>query len=169
MATPVLIATAGAANSNSYCTVDEANTYMSSRLHIANWEEAGTSTKTKALIWATRLLDDAVGWTGYQAGTSQMLRWPRTLMFDTEGNPISPTIVPQFLKDATSEFALTLIGEDTTAETNRDLKGFKFLKVGPIEIKVDATTKKPILPRAVQLLIRDYCVGKSKNKTLVRI
>ena len=104
-----------------------------------------------------------------KANDSQALRWPRSMIWDPDGNAVSSTTIPQFLINATADFALHLLSEDRTLETNRDLKGFSFMKVGPIAMKMDSTTRKPILPQSVVMMIRHYCVQTRVGKTLVRM
>lgn len=169
MATPTLIATAAASDANTYSTLVEANTYISARLHVANWDDETPDNKNKALLWATSLLDDLCNWLGLKGGTTQALRWPRTSVWDIDGQSVTSTAIPQFLKDATSEFALHLLDEDRTLETNRDMMGFEEMTVGPLSMKIDRYTKKPVLPASVQTIIRDYCASSRSAKTLIRM
>lgn len=170
MATPPLVQTAGASDANTYATLAQANTYMDSRLHVENWTNAVPDDKNKGLLWATSLLDDLVTWYGRKSGTTQALRWPRTGVYDIDGDSISSTEIPSFLIDATAEFAFQLLAEDRTLETNRDLMGFESLKVGPLSMKVDPNTKKPVLPTSVQNMIRNYTPSSGRQeKTLVRL
>jgi hypothetical protein len=170
MATPTLVATAGDADANTYATLVEANAYISARLHVSTWEEAINDDKNRALLWATSLLDDLVGWAGLKGGTTQALRWPRTSVWDIDGQSVTSTAIPQFLKDATSEFAFHLLSEDRTLETNRDMMGFESMQVGPLSVKIDRYTKKPVLPTSVQTIIRDYSISSPRSsKTLVRM
>ena len=169
MATVTIIATAAASNANAYCTLSEANAYILTRLHVSEWDDGDNQDKTKAIIWATSLLDDLISWAGLKGGTSQALRWPRTSVWDIDGQSVTSTAIPQFLKDATAEFAFHLLIEDRTLETNRDLAGFEYMKVGPLEMKIDKITKKPILPTSVQTMIRNYTTSYPAQKTLVRM
>lgn len=170
MATPTLIATAGAADANTYATLINANSYISARLHVSVWEETSSDDKNKALLWATSLLDDLCDWLGIKAGTTQALRWPRTSVWDIDGQSVTSTDIPQFLKDATSEFAFHLLDEDRTLETNRDMMGFESMEIGPLSMKIDKYTKKPVLPKSVQSIIRNFCSqSASTAKTLVRM
>ena len=168
MATPTLIATPGATDANTYATLVEANAYMDARLHVEAWTAASPDNRNKGLLWATAQLDDLVTWYGYKVSTSQALRWPRSGLYDVDGQSITSTAIPQFLKDATAEFAFHLLSEDRTLETNRDLEGFKSLKVGPLAIVVDPNTQKPILPLSVQNIIR-YYTPQGGEKSLVRM
>jgi hypothetical protein len=164
-------ATAGGASANCYCTLAEAYTYHESRLHsMATWDAADDGEeKTPALIWATRLLDESVKWIGSKSTETQALRWPRQYIYDIDGIEIESTIIPQFLKNATAEFAFYLLSNDLTADDTRDLMGFEELKVGPISLKVDKYTKKPVLPRSVAYMVRRYSTIGRISKRLERM
>jgi len=143
-------------NANSYCSVDDANTYHEKRLHTDDWDNAITSTKEMALMWATRLLDDLIDWDGWKYTTTQALRWPRTGVVDLDGDDIDHTQIPDFLKNATAEFARCLIAEDRTADP--DTKGFKRIVVGSgdVDIAVDKYDRKRTIPPSVWLMVRHY-------------
>lgn len=166
-----IIATAGSTSANCYCTLAEAYVYHQSRLHtLPTWDAADDAEeKTPALIWATRLLDETVKWVGLKATDTQALRWPRTFSYDIDGIEIDYTTIPQFLKNATAEFAFYLLANDLTADDTRDLMGFEELKVGPISLKVDKYTKKPVLPRSVAYIIRRYTRTGRISKRLERM
>jgi hypothetical protein len=178
-----LVTTSGAVNANGYCSLTEANTYFTTRLHKTVWEDAEDDDKKAAIIWATRILDDAVQWKGFKASETQALRWPREYVperdyaslqasyYDTDlydaGVFLDGDEIPTFLKNATAEFSMFLLSEDRTLETNRDLLGFKRMKVDTIEMDVDPWTKKPTLPASVWEMIKWYA-AKPGGKTLSR-
>ena len=103
----VIVATAGAANANSYETYSEANTYFDERIPITPpWVASGNEAY---LIYATRTLDALAQpfkvlipaqngepayyrvrrqWTGSPASSTQKLAWPRAGMYDMNGNPL---------------------------------------------------------------------------------
>jgi hypothetical protein len=166
-----IIATPGASNANSYCTLAEANTYHDeSRYHSKEtWLENTTSDRSRALIWASRLLDEMVTWDGAIVDTNGALRWPRYDVWHEDGYMISSTIVPQFVKDAASEFAYHLLIEDRTLETNRDTMGFEKIEIGDLKITVDKYTSKPIMPPSVWQIIRDYARRAGRSITLERM
>ena len=149
-----IVATASATDANSYQTLAGANTYFETRLHSDNWTSAGDETKKAALVWATRLLDDLVDWVGGKYTESQSLRWPRWAVYDQDGYTVSWTAIPQFLKDATAEFAMQLIGSDLV--TDDATKGFSELKASIMSIKIDKHDRKNIIPRSVWALLKDY-------------
>lgn len=167
----VIIATAGAADANSYCTLAEANTYHDeSRYHSKEtWLEYSSSDRSRALIWASRLLDEMVTWSGAIVYTTGALRWPRYDVWHEDGYMISSTDVPGFVKDAASEFAYHLLIEDRTLETNRDTIGYEKIAIGDLSLTIDKFTSKPIMPPSVWSIIRDYAIRAGRSITLERM
>lgn len=117
-----LNATPGSASANSYETLEEAIAYYETRTEIAGWESADD--QEVLLMMGTRVLDamarphktfvpesgsiaahwlTAPTWTGLPASTTQRLAWPRSGMFDANGNSLdwaitgisvaSPTVI----------------------------------------------------------------------------
>ncbi len=74
-------------------------------------------------MWAAQMLDALFKWTGTATDDVQALAWPRTGLLTTNSFPLDPTVIPQRLKDAQSEFAGILLSgtTDRTAD-NPDLK-----------------------------------------------
>lgn len=166
-----LVTTPKSASANSYASVAEANSYFEKRLHKSTWEDADDEDKKIALIWATQLLDEKVQWDGIQSDSNGALRFPRIGLYTQDGNEIDSDTIPQFLKNATAEFAMHLIAEDRTAEANRDLKGFKSITADVIQVKVDTNSmnsQKPTMPPSVWSIIKFYGILYGKHRTLVR-
>jgi hypothetical protein len=84
---------------NSYVTIDEATTYLSSMLDANEWTSADNETKEKALISATRNIDREK-LNGKKYSDDQVLQFPR--LADGEN-------IPQVVKDACCEEALFLL------------------------------------------------------------
>lgn len=158
----------GLSTSNAYCTVDEADLYHEMRLHNAVWTEASDDDKEIAIMWATKLLDNNITWDGLKYTEDQALDWPRDGVLDRGGYEIDVDEIPQFLKDATAEFAFWLIAADLTADDAS--KGYRRIKAGSLELEVNRWDRKGIVPRAVWSIIR-FCAVKSaaKSKTTVRV
>jgi len=166
-----LIATPGA-TANTYVTMTEAEDYIETRLHADNWTDANSNDQEAALLWATALLDRLCNWNGAKAVDTQALRWPRSFIYDSDGNPVSGTTIPQFLKDATAEFALHLIGSDFTITASRDTIGYKQIEVGSLNLVMDTehgVVKKAMLPESVWIIVRQYCTRIGAIKRLVRV
>ena len=167
MATLVVEDGTGKTNSNAYCTLDEADLYHEMRLHVSDWTGASDDDKEAAIMWATSLLDTLVTWNGYKYDEDQALLWPRDGVLDRAGYDIDVDEIPQFLKDATAEFARILIATDKTAET--DTKGFKSIHVGSIQLSIDRYDRPGMLPKSVWNLVRFCCEKVARpSKTLVR-
>src|SRR5690349_2139070 len=71
-------ATAGGAASNSYATLQDAADYHDTHPYSSVWDDADDDQKTRALITATRMLDDWFEWKGAISTTTQALLWPRS-------------------------------------------------------------------------------------------
>jgi len=107
---PVTVtATVGSASANSYLTVAAADDLANLYLGTLNWASATTDNKGRALIMATRYLDELT-WIGSKASTTQSLLWPRT---DAECGDWSFTNaeIPQPIKQATFDLAEYLLGD----------------------------------------------------------
>lgn len=169
--TLTITATAGAANANAYCTLAEANTYHTEqRLHSETfWNAQSEDLKNRAIVWATRTLDEMLDYEGYKASDAQALRWPRTSVYTIDGDEVDYESIPQFLKNATAEFAYHLLVGDRTEETNRDLKGFKYMRIGDLAMVIDPYTGKPVIPPSVMNILAGYATRLSNKRSLVRI
>ena len=150
----LLIASVGALDANSYCTLAEANSYHDTRLHNSDWLAATDPNKEKALLWATRLLDTHYDFRGFPVSLSQALRWPRTGIFNRDGIYISPLTIPKDIKMAQMELALSLLLEDRTIDS--DTIGLKSLKVDVIQLEFDSSQTKEPITQSVQSLLAPY-------------
>jgi len=166
---------------NCYSTLAEATNYHSARLHNDAWNNAGSSDKNKALMWATRVLD-TLRWRGVRTSGTQNLQFPRRGLsyyesdaiggfdyeiVDVSVNPgyftkveISDSTVPQFLKDATAELAMWLIDSDTTAPTGTE--GFTEIKVDVIDLKIKAADRQDWFNDSVRSLVWRFLYNQSK-------
>ncbi len=147
------------ATANSYASVANGNTYHAAHLYASTWLQATDSQKEKALMWATRLLDEQVVWSGFKRERSQALQWPRNGVTDKAGYIIDSNVIPQVVKDAISELARYLMTSDRTAEA--DTIGFKRIKAGPVEIEVDKAdrdSQKQLVPKHVLEML--YPIGR---------
>jgi hypothetical protein len=155
---------------NSYCSLDDADTYHEKRLFVTDWTgETDDDNKEAALMWATRLIDEKVEWSGFVITGTPALGWPRSMVYDRNGHAFSQSEIPTWLADATAEFARELIAENRTAETNRDTIGFKKMKVGELALEMNSFAKKPVMPPAVWSIIKFYCRKIGTSRTLVRV
>lgn len=87
-----LIATVGASNANSYITVARGTTISEDTIGTFAWTTATTDNRERALITATRYLEQ-LQWIGTRATTTQSLSFPRDGL--TCGEKVySDTIIP---------------------------------------------------------------------------
>ncbi len=147
------------ATANSNVSVANANTYHASHLYGSAWNQATDAAKEKGLIWATRLLDEQMDWSGLKRERAQALQWPRVGVNDRGGYLIDSNTMPQPIKDATAEFARYLLTADRTAES--DTLGFRRIKAGPVEIEVNIADRVQIVPRHVVEML--WPIGRSRR------
>lgn len=149
-----VIVTPGASDANSYCSRAEADTYHEAHLYGSAWSSATDPNKDKALVWATRLLDEQIDWSGYAHSNEQALRWPRDGVLDRDGRLyLAETTIPTFLKNATAELARHLLVGDRTQERSF---GIQEVTADTVSVTFDKHDEKPFLPPSVASLIGPY-------------
>ncbi len=142
------VTTPGASNATSYCSVAEADAYFESSPFSETWDAATDDEKCRALVTATRLLDEQFDWFGSVVTSLQKLLWPRNGMRGRNGFYVEDTVIPQDLKEMTAQLASDLLDGNRTADNTAQTDGILSFKAGPIE----ATFKNPtgkVLPDAV--------------------
>ena len=109
--TVTVVATAGASNANSYLTVAAADDLADLYLGTLNWASASTDNKGRALIMATRYLDE-LSYIGEKTAATQALLWPRT---EAECGDWSFTNseIPKPIQQATFDLAEYLLGDSS--------------------------------------------------------
>lgn len=148
-------ATVGGSTANSYVTLAEADAFFEEQPLSTAWDDATDDQKNRALIAATRRLDQEVyvgspasPLTGTSGGTTQALQWPRS------GAGYLTTVIPAPIKHATMKLAYSLI-DDAELLQDSGLEGFDRAKVGPIEVEVRHAQESGALPADVQREIED--------------
>ena len=81
----------GRTDANSNATVAEADAYFEAHLYPAAWTAATATTKSAALVMATRLVDSQYQFNGYRAHDTQALQWPRERCPDPDRNLVTTT------------------------------------------------------------------------------
>ena len=164
------IVTPPAANADSYISLADANTYFSSRLSSGAWTGATDANKEAALKRATALLD-AEDWVGEKSDdlASNSLRWPRSLVYNKDGQSLPSDAVPQAIEYATAELAIELLEEAAAtgaAQVTTDLK------VGSIELSFENAETSGVYQKQyssfVESLIAPYRNSNANSATLVR-
>jgi len=148
-----IIATAGAADANSYITLVAAQVIADNNVNPAAWDDATSDTRTRALISATSALD-TLSYIGSRTTTTQALCWPRKYAYTSERD-YTDTEIPSELADATFDLASALITTptlltQTTASSslipniaNSDLKR---VKLDVMEIEWRSANNQRITP-----------------------
>lgn len=116
----------------SYITIDEANEYFLTRFGAGLWNELSLEDKKKALITATRRID-CLPYIGYKVNPNQKHQFPRYFIDYTYAlNYFVTAEVPQEVKDATAEEALSIVqyievnGEDAfNGAVNTNMQSLK--------------------------------------------
>jgi len=160
-----LDATVGGTDSNSYVTLDEANTYFLSRANSSEWNNiTDDEIKKSLLISATDRLDFEK-YDGFLSNTSQALSFPRYDLPLIDGRDVD-NIIPKQVKKATFELAIHLATVDISKKDLVDAP-IEELKVGSIGLKYkidkndNATSSSSELPSFVLYLLSDlsYTAG----------
>lgn len=147
----------GKAGANSYASEANGDDYHLKHLYAGDWTAASSGDKQKALMMATRLLDDHFRWEGRKVGDTQALAWPRFNIFDADGFLVQSNTLPPALLDATAETARGLISADRTAET--DDRGFSRIKAGSVEVVIDPGDRKPVITAVVRRMLAPFGVA----------
>ena len=82
----------------SYITIAEGQAYMDNRLHVRAWDCTSADEQRRAITMATEIID-RLNYLGCKAVDTQVNQFPR----------LDDTVVPQDVKNATSEVALALL------------------------------------------------------------
>lgn len=145
-----IVATPGASNANSYISEAEANAYHESVVDSSVWDDADPDVRRRALVSATRALDNQIQWVGRAVSANQSLAWPRYNAVTRQGFLFANDIIPPELKDATAELARRLIESGGSTGTTAD-DTLKSLKAGPVnlEFNLDAPTTVTSFPEEV--------------------
>ena len=164
-----LITTPGAPDANSYVTELEADAYFLARLFsTAAWNDFVE--KEALLTLCTNMLDWYMNWEGTKATSTQSLDWPRVDVY-IEGFEVSPSIVPDVVKTAVFELAVSMMNSDITQDWA--LKGFKKVEAGALVVEVDGSadnrTPNNIPDRVYKILSDVLLSGGSNSISVVRL
>ena len=162
---------------NSYISVADATTYFNDRLYIAEWTAASADDKARALIMATKRIDNLI-LRGIKSVNTQTLQFPRAIFSDylfyfydeKQINFLNPygyyvveTAVSQIVKDACCEEALGILKDYQSAEQRKNLQeqGVKAVSIGNVSETYgsgrNGTTK--LLSNDAQMLMKPYTLS----------
>lgn len=167
---PVLIATPGAPDANSFGTLAEANTYFDNRLAMdPPWATSGADSD-RLLIMATRLISRLSQphkrlvrekgqepyyvvsryLVGQPTTLTQALPFPRIGLRDSLGRDVPVDAIPQELKEATFELAGLLKKGDRTLENDVSAQGISSVKAGSVSVSFSPEgPKQEVIPASV--------------------
>lgn len=150
-----IVATAGAANANSFASEADAIAYMAARLNASAWTTVSGSTlidaEKIALVEATRELNNR-NYIGSRATDTQALQWPRQWAVNPDSayeTFFATDAVPQRIKDACCELA------------------FQFLKAGTTDVAAEDTLQN-IQTKTIDVLSTTYFEPEKRTKGLAR-
>lgn len=152
------------ANADSYLSVADADTYFTGHGNPSEWSGLTTAEKEASLKYATKKLDQLFKWYGNIEDTTQVLGWPRTAFYDSEGRTIGGTgIMPQALLDATAEMALEYSQDDFVASSTNVARE----RIGSSEVQYagNASTKSYTY---VTALVSELGVRKSSRRRVIK-
>ena len=133
---------------DSYCTLAEANEYMSGKLYTEKWDEANETTREKALKEACRKID-RLAFTGCKESTGQPLQFPRV-----------PGGIPEALKAAQCEEALALLEYGNSKRTKAQEQGVVSLRIGDLSEEYNRKAKAGKLHSSEgHELLKPYLLG----------
>ena len=153
----------GLSDANSYATLAEAETYHDTipTTWRGMWLDASDADKEVCLVRATSLLDQLCPWLGDAVTTGQTLRWPRSGVYTRDGLLLADDAIPQWLKDATSEFGRCLLESNRPAAVEEREIVSRTDGASPISTSVTwasgGNLRRGILPPSVRSIVRPYC------------
>jgi hypothetical protein len=157
MPVSVLDTTAGSATANAYVSLAVAEQYHLDRPAVGTtWSAATTDQKNAAILWATKLMDNAWFWHGNPTDAVQSLLWPRSGMLKrNKWEYVDIHAIPIELQQATAEFARQLLVSDLAGNSDLETFGVTSFRAGPVAFTFkDSVFAKPV-PDTVFLLIPD--------------
>lgn len=139
---------------NSYVSVDEADAYFEYSYHNKTvWE--GVDDKEACLLTASSILDWYTKWKGEKVDQEQSLHWPANGASYSNGMPIPNTVIPNNVKTATLELAISNVSTNRVADD--DLAGIQSLKAGPLSLTAtgsgSSSTDVPVIPAHVTKIV----------------
>jgi hypothetical protein len=136
---------------NSYSTVEEADSYFEDRLDASAWVNADEDLKSQALVTATSILDNR-NWIGRAISQDQLLAFPRSgNYFDpkTGYNINLSSEVPRRIIKACQELAYHLMNNDGLLDETDSIENITVSTINLTNIQ-----KANLIPSAVKNLIR---------------
>lgn len=129
----------GLSNATSYVDTTYADDYLSIGPQTQNTEWAALTLGEKQtwLMFASRLIDQAVDWNGYKTVENSGLRWPREGACNCDGILIDKNTIPEEVKMSTVEVARYFVHNATLVPYSvvDDAVSLKKIRVAEITIE----------------------------------
>lgn len=171
-----LVATPGAADANSYCTLAFANAYHEAQLHNTDWFSKVQEELAAALIVATQYID-LFEYRGRPAST-QPLKFPRSGLV-VDSYVLASDGVPMQVQQACAQIALDYLRDDFAARktsTSSVQGAIKSIKAGSFNITyggdgatVSETSQVSFLSDYARLLLKPLLGRNHAGHGLVRV
>lgn len=151
---------------NSYISLEDAETYFSNRLHSTVWSSASATDKDKALITATKRIN-SLRFKGFVCDQTQPLQFPRYVkpnylskhtytdrinLVSINGQNVIYIDISTELKEATCEEAIALLEFGNSAHLKNQQLGIKSVSFGGTSSSYEATGNGLLSNRALQLI-----------------
>ena len=167
MAITVIVETGSqVANANSYRSTADIDAWVLTNPHDSTWTALTDVQKNGYAVMSCRVLNEQMSWDGWQTDDEQSLDLPRSGMIDKNGNSIDNDEIPSEVQNAQSELARLLAIEDRTADS--DMKGFKQIEVGSINLVADKSDRLSVLADAVWDMVKAFgskAISKGISRT----
>ena len=148
-------------SSNSYVTLIDANGYFTNQLGAEAWTSADEDTRAKALVSATRILEE-LSYSGRVMDVAQVLGWPRVAQyFDPRTGRLQVTtadVVPNRIKFACYEQALHILQNPEVLQDNARVES-----VGVSTVNITNIRPAPRIPMRVKNFLKPLLVNGTQN------
>jgi hypothetical protein len=145
---------------NSYATVEEADSYFEDRIDADAWDSAEDAEKAQALVTASGLLDEKE-WTGTIYDEDQDMAWPRTgAYFDPRLGIYAEltTDVPDRIIKATYELAFHLLNNEGVLDSSSTAET---IRISTIELT--RISSSSVVPSSINRIIRPLLANRGSN------
>jgi len=163
MANPDTI-TIGADTFDVYGPRADADSYFNGKLNRSSWSSAAGSDKDRALVSATRTLDQQL-WEGLPTDlvTPQALAWPRTGVTDKNDQPVGDTVFPQDLLYGYYELAQQILDNPALDEAANQDSNIKSVTADVVNVRFFRPVTGTILPTTVFNWIKQFLGSNSSS------
>jgi len=138
---------------NAYCSLEEAEALMQGHPFSTRWDAATADMRRRALVLATRLLDDSMTWDGDPTTYEQKLQWPRMGCVTRTGDELADDSIPEAVREATVELARLVLVSDRSLDNEAQAAGLTSLSAAGISMSFKANAGSKPIPDAVARML----------------